>query len=96
MWEMPKGHLVILCNHPERCNKIQEKFKSSKLTRVSKHLDHTIYDIKPVDGKGPVHNISWCQLQDLERTKEDEGSNGPDTSKHGWQVPLYNPKVYKP
>ena len=51
--EFPEGNLVLLCNHQEGHNKIQDKYKSEKFVVVAKHPEPNVYHIKPVNGNGP-------------------------------------------
>ena len=49
---IPLGNLVLLCDHPEGCNKIQDNYKSWLFVRELKHKDPNVYIIKPFNGKG--------------------------------------------
>ena len=51
--EILEGNLVLLQDHPEGCNKIQDKYKSKKFVVVGKHPEPNVYCIKPVNGNGP-------------------------------------------
>ena len=51
--EIPEGNLVLLRDHPEGHNKIQDKYKSAKFVVVGKHPKPNVYQIKPVNGNGP-------------------------------------------
>ena len=51
--EILEGNLVLLCNHPEGQNKIQDKYKGEKFVVVGKHPQPNVYCIKPVNGNGP-------------------------------------------
>ena len=83
----------MLHDHPEGCNKIQDKYKETEFVMVHRHVEPNVYDIKPVDGKGSVHTVNQCQLQDLERTQEDKDYKDPYSSHQGLQVPSYNPDL---
>ena len=83
----------MLLDHPEGHNKIQDKYKETEFVMVHRHVEPNVHDIKPVNGKGPVHTVNQCQLQDLERTQEDKDSNNPYSSHQGLQVPSYNPDL---
>ena len=63
--EIPEGNLVLLHNHPEGCNKIQDKYESKKFVVVGKCPEPNVYLIKPVNGNGPEQTVNQCQLQDL-------------------------------
>ena len=44
--DIPLGNLVLLCDHPEGCNKIQDNYKSKLFIMESKHQDPNVYPIK--------------------------------------------------
>ena len=50
---IPEGNLVLLSDHPEGRNKIQDKYKSEKFAVVGKRPEPQVYHIKPVNGNGP-------------------------------------------
>ena len=50
--------MVLLCNHPEGCNKIQDKYKSKKFVVVGRCPELNVYIIKPVNGNGPEWTVS--------------------------------------
>ena len=56
--DIPEGNLVLLHDHPEVCNKIQSKYKETEFVMVHSHVEPNVYDIKPVNGKGPVHTVN--------------------------------------
>ena len=51
------GNLVLLHDHPEGWNKIQDHYKSELFVMESKHQDLNVYMIKPLCGKGPMHMV---------------------------------------
>ena len=59
---IPIGNLVLLCDHLEGQNKIQDNYKSELFVMTSKDQDPNIYTIKPLNGKGPVHMVNQWQL----------------------------------
>ena len=73
----------MLWDHPEGHNKIQDKYKEIEFVMVHRHAEPNVYDIKPVNGKVPVHTVNQCQLQDLNRTQEDKDSKDPYASHQG-------------
>ena len=75
--EIPEGILVLLQDHPEVCNKIQDRYKSEKFVVVGKCLEPNVYHIKPVKGNGPEWMVNRCQLQDLGETQIDGGLTSP-------------------
>ena len=81
----------MLHDYSEGHNKIQDKYTGTTFVMVHRHVEPNVYNIKPVNGKGPVHTVNQCQLQDLERTQEDKDYKDPYSSHQGLQVPSYNP-----
>ena len=47
------GNLVLLRNHPEGCNKIQDNYKSELFVIIKHHKDPNVYVIQSLDKKGP-------------------------------------------
>ena len=56
--EIPIGNLVLLRDHPEGQNKIQDHYKSKLYVMELKHQDPNVYKIKPLCGKGPMHMVN--------------------------------------
>ena len=56
--KIPLGNLVLLWDHPEGHNKIQDNYKSELFVIESKHQDLKLYIIKPLNGKGPMCTIN--------------------------------------
>ena len=78
--EIPMGNLVLLCDHPEGRNKIQDHYKSELYVVESKHRDPNVYKIKPQCGKGPMHMVNRRQLFDLQKSPGDNSLHpAPDT-----------------
>ena len=90
--EILEGNFVLLHDHPEGHNKIQDKYKNEEFVVVGKHPEPNVYCIKPVNGNGPVQIVNWHQLQDLGRTQNDGGLTSPQDNQDGSQVPSFNPK----
>ena len=78
--KIPIGNLVLLCDHLEGQNIIQDHYKSELFVVDSKHQDPNVYNIKPLYGKGPMRMMNWQQLFDLQKS---QGHNllhpAPDT-----------------
>ena len=68
------GNLVLLCDHPESRNKIQDNYKNELFVVESQHQEPNVYTIKPLNGKGPMCKVNWQQLYDLQKT---QGSDKP-------------------
>ena len=69
--QIPVGNLVLLRDHPEGWNKIQDNYKSELFVVESQHQDPNVYTIKPVSGKGVVQKVNWHQLCDMKRSLGD-------------------------
>ena len=50
---IPEGNLVLLQDHPEGHNKIQDHFKDQEFVVVKQLHEHNVYQIKPVNGVSP-------------------------------------------
>ena len=51
--QIPIGNLVLLRDHPEGRNKIQDNYKSKPFVIIGHHKDPNVYIIQPLDKKGP-------------------------------------------
>ena len=71
---IPIGNLVLLRDHPEGQNKIQDNNKNELFVMESQQQDPNVYTIKPLNGKGPMSKVNWWQLFDLQKT---QGSDKP-------------------
>ena len=63
---------MLLCDHPEGHNKIQDNYKNELFVIESKHQDPNVYIIKPLNGKGPMYMVNWWQLFDLQKSQESD------------------------
>ena len=82
--EIPIANLVLLCDHPEGQNKIQDNYKNELFHMESKHQDLNVYIIKPCNGKGPMCMVNQQQLFDLHKT---QGSDMPSTPAPDTKLP---------
>ena len=64
---IPVGNLVLLRDHPEGRNKIQDNYKSELFIVSDHHQDPNVYYITPLSGKGPVRKVNRRQLFDSRR-----------------------------
>ena len=62
---IPIGNLVLLHDHLEGWNKIQDNYKNELFVMESQHQDPNVYTIKPLNGKGPMCKVNRQQLYDL-------------------------------
>ena len=65
---IPVGNLVLLGDHPEGHNKIQDSYKSELFIVVDNHKDPKIYIIQSLDKKGPKKTVNRQQLFDLKKS----------------------------
>ena len=65
---IPIGNLVLLRDHPEGRNNIQDNYKNELFVMESQHQDPNVYTIKPLNGKGPMCKVNWQQLYNLQKT----------------------------
>ena len=56
--DIPIGNLVLLRDHPEGRNKIQDNYKNELFVVESQHQDPNVYTIKPLNGKGPMCKVN--------------------------------------
>ena len=56
--QIPVGNLVLLRDHPEGCDKIQDNYKSELFIIVDHHKDPNVYIIQSLDKKGPKMTVS--------------------------------------
>ena len=78
---IPIGNLVLLHDHPEGHNKIQDNYKNELFVIESKYQEPHFYIIK-LNGKGPMYMVNWQQLSDLQKSQESDmpSSPAPDTN----------------
>ena len=88
--QIPLGNLVLLRDHPEGCNKIQDNYKSELFVIVDHHKDPNVYIIQSLDKKGPKKTVNRQQLFDLKKSQGDPLT--PDPSIKG---PKFEPKMKK-
>ena len=79
--DIPIDNLVLLHDHPEGHNKIQNNYKNELFVVESKHQDTNVYIIKPLNGKGPMCMVNQQQLFNLQKTQGSDmpSSLAPDT-----------------
>ena len=63
--DIPIGNLVLLRDHPEDRNKIQDDYKPDLFEVTSKHSDPNAFFVKPLEGKGPVKQVNQRQMFEL-------------------------------
>ena len=88
--QIPIGNLVLLRDHPEGHNKIQDNYKSEPFVVIEHCKDPNVYIIQPLDKKGPKKIVNRQQLFDLKKSQGD-----PLTSDPSIKGPKFDPKVRK-
>ena len=95
---IPVGNLVLLRDHPEGRNKIQDNNKD-QIYIVTGHHDHrNAYFIKPLGSKcqpkqvnrRETFNLGITEDQEIEHRKQEEENEEEDENN---ELPLYNPAV---
>ena len=69
--EIHIGNLVLLHDHPEGQNKIQNHYKSELFVMESKQQDPNVYNIKPLSRKGPMPMVNQQQFFDIQKSQGD-------------------------
>ena len=88
--QIPIGNLVLLRDHPEGHNKIQDNYKTEPFVVIGHHKDPNVYIIQPLDKKGPKKVVNRQQLFNLKKSQGD-----PLTSDPSIKGPKFDPKVIK-
>ena len=87
---IPVGNLVLLRDHPEGHNKIQDSYRSELFVVVDHHKDPNVYIIQPLDKKGPKKTVTRKRLFDLKKSQVD-----PITSDPSIKGPKFDTKLKK-
>ena len=66
----PTGNHVLLCDHLEGWNKIQDRYKSDVYVMVGHHKESNVYYIQLLnkDRKGHPKVVNRCQIYDLSQS----------------------------
>ena len=80
------GNLVLLRDHLEGCNKIQNNYKSKPFVVIGHHKEPNVYIIQSLDKKGPKKVVNRQQLFDLKKSQGDPLTSDPS---------IKGPKVIK-
>ena len=76
---IPRDNLVLLKDHPESWNKIQDMNKSTLFVITGLHKNLNAYYIKPIDCKSSAKLVNRRGLHDLGIIKEKEEKNRDET-----------------
>ena len=71
------GNLVLLQDHLEGHNKIQDNYKNEMFVMESQHQDPNVYNIRPLNDKGTMHKVNQQQLFDLQKTQGSDKPSNP-------------------
>ena len=91
--EIPEGNVVLLHDHLDSHNKIQDRYKNEGFVVVGKHPEPNVSHIKPVNSSGPEQIVNRCQPRDIGKTQNDGGLTSLQANQDGAQVPTFNPKL---
>ena len=95
---IPVGNLILLRDHPEGCNKIQDNNRG-QIYVVTGHHDHkNAYFVKPLGSKTQSKQVNRREMfdlgvtedQEIERRKQEEENEEEDQDK---DLPLYQPTI---
>ena len=97
---IPVGNLVLLRDHPEGCNKIQNNNKDQIYIVTSHHEHKNAYFVKPLGSKTQPKQVNRCKMFDLGITEEQEikhqkQEEEEEEENRDQDLPLYQPTVAK-
>ena len=95
-FDIPIGNFVLLHDHSEGQNKIQDDYKPDLFEVTGKHSDPNAFFVKSLDGKGPVKQVNWWQKFDLGIMEWERREGESDQIKEDPEVPkapVYHPRV---
>ena len=93
---IPIGNLVLLHDHPEGQNRIEDDHKPDLFEVTGKHSDPNAFFVKPLDRKGPVKQVNRRQIFDLGVMEQERREGESDQIEEDLEVPMapvYHPKV---
>ena len=97
--DIPPGNLVLLRDHPEGRNKIQDHYKSDLFQVIKKGERPNNFWIKPIGSSGHPKEVNRRQLFDIgimeeglagRKEEEDQGKDEEEPA-----IPTYNPQLAK-
>ena len=85
---IPVGNLVLLHDHPEGCNKIQDSNKDQIYIVIGHHDHRNAYFVKPLGSKCQPKQVNRREMfdlgitedQELERRKQEEENEEEDVN----------------
>ena len=95
---IPVGNLVLLRDHPEGRNKIQDNNKDQIYIITGHHDNRNAYFVKPLGSKCQPKQVNRCEMFDLGITEDQElepqkQENEKEEEDETSDLPLYNPAV---
>ena len=81
------ANLILLRDHPEGWNKIQDNYKSKLFVIVTHHKDPNVYITQSLKKKEPKRTVNRQQLFNLIKSQEDQITADPSIKE-----PKYEPK----
>ena len=95
---IPVGNLVLLHDHPEGCNKIQDNNKDQIYVVTSHHKHKNAYFVKPLGSKTQPKQVNRREMfylgitedQEMEHQKQEEENEKEDDDQ---DLPLYQPAI---
>ena len=97
---IPPGNLVLLRDHPEGRNKIQDHHKSDLFRVIRKGERPNNFWIKPIGSSGQPKEVNRWQLFDIGITEEGlagrKEEEDQDKDEEEPAIPTYNPQPAKP
>ena len=95
---IPVGNLVLLRDHPEGRNKIQNNNKDQIYVVTGHHEYKNAYFVKPLGSKIQPKQVNRCELFDLKITEEQELEHSKqekenDEEEEDKDLPLYKPVI---
>ena len=98
--DIPPGNLVLLWDHPEGRNKIQDHYKSDLFRVIRKGERLNNFWIKPIGSSGQPKEVNCRQLFDIGITEEGlagrKEEEGQDKDEEEPAIPTYNLQPAKP
>ena len=97
--DIPPGNLVLLRDHPEGRNKIQDHYKSDLFQVIKRGERPNNFWIKPIGSSGHPKEVNHWQLFDISIMEEglvgrkEEEDQEKDEAEPA--IPMYNPQLAK-
>ena len=95
---IPVRNLILLQDHPEGCNKIQDNNKDQIYVVTGHHSHKNMHFVKPLGRKTQPKQVNHCKMFDLVVTKDQEiecwkQEKENEKEDQNQDLPLYQPSV---